>query len=141
MPLCTYLNKQELPLYLRIHGVQKCMCACKNTTRDAHDKKDHFNQNEEKHGSIWCRPIRPVAQTGQTVLPQTASQNELHHPLCIKIAQIHLDNINKIHYTQQHTLQVLNSMRDRLRNCYRLAELQKWETGQTGLPDRLDQSG
>ena len=53
------------------------MCAYKNTTRDAYDKIDQINHNWKEIGYVWGRPARPVQETGQTGLSQTASQKHI----------------------------------------------------------------
>ena len=50
MPICTYLNKQELPLYLRIHGGAKSASVSTKDIRDAYDKNNHFISKEKE---IW----------------------------------------------------------------------------------------
>ena len=91
--LHIFKTNRSSPYISEFMGCKKCMCACKNTTRDAYAKIDQINQNRKEYGSVWGRPVRPVC-------PKQPAKNTFLHPLCIKLTQILLDNINKVHYTQ-----------------------------------------
>ena len=78
--------------------------------------------------------------TGQTGLPQTASQKTLHQTICITLSQYHLDRMIKsitLINTQYKCPQVHEL--DKVRDYYKF-QSSKAQTGQTGPLDRSDRS-
>ena len=68
-------------------------------------------------------------RTHRPVCPRQPAKNHNTSINCITLSQILLDNINKVHYTQYHTLQVLKSTNDR----YRIITVSEFTKIQTGL--------
>ena len=102
MPICTYLNKQELPIYLRIHGVQRVK-VCLQKIHVMHMTRIFTSfQKKRKFGSVKAhrsdRSNRPVC-------PGRHQKQQFTIQLSITLAQIYLNKFKRVHNTEQHTLQ------------------------------------
>ena len=134
--LHIFRNKQELPLYLKIHGVQRVQ-VCLQKIHVMH-MTNIFTSFQKKRNFGSVRDNRPDRST-RPVCPGRHQKQQFIIQMSITLAQIYLNKFKRVHNTEQHTLQASSPQTIAK---YELLQFQSTEmvTGQTGPTDRLDQS-
>ena len=130
MPICTNQRKNYTPPKSQQLWGAKSVCVptqkfytwCIWQDKPLQLKEEKIALSGADRSDQSNRPVRPVC-------PRQPAKNHNTSINCITLSQILLDNINKVHYTQYHTLQVLKSTNDR----YRIITVSEFTKIQTGL--------